>query len=183
MAYPHWTNARPAQYAPGDIIRFTYKHQSVDDQTGDPNKEVLVLSFGYQNKLHGVDLKRLAPRERKILEFLLDPEMKNAQSNIALVNMIRKRMNPIEEIGNPMTFYANFIKKFLNGKDAYRVYIPKLMSGVSKIKNAKIGTGKKPTDKPLFGQVPNPVVKTGAPPAPLTAIDVMKQNAAKKGLK
>lgn len=183
MPVPHWTIGSPKQYTPGDIIRFTYKHQSVDDQTGDTSKEVLVLNPWWHNKLHGIDLKRLAPRERKILEFLLDPEMKNAQSNIALVNMIRKRMDPIAEIGNPMTFYTKFVKPFLNKKDAYRQYIPKLMSGVTKIKNAKIGTGKAPVKDPLFGKVPSPVVKTAEPPKPLTAIDVMKQNAAKKGLK
>lgn len=170
------------RYNPGDIIRFTYRHQSVDDQTGPPEKEVLVLHPNWRNKIHGIDLKRLNPAERRVLEMLLDPEMRDKPSRIPLINRIRQTMDPIEEIQNPVTFYAKFVKPFLRrtGADAYRQYIPKLMSGVTRIRKASIVTGKPKVEKPLFGQVPNPLAKKEPtePEKPLTPADVMKQAQA-----
>lgn len=163
------------KYNPGDIIRFTYKHQSVDEHTGPPQKEVLVLHPNWHNKIHGIDLKRLSPAERKVLEVLLDPKMRDTPSRIPLINNVRKRMDPIEEIQNPQSFYVKFVRPFLNGKDAYRQYIPHLMTGVSRISQAKISTGKPPTKNPLFGQVLNPFTKaqTAKMNEPLTPADKM----------
>lgn len=165
------------KYNPGDILRFTYKHQSVDEHTGPPQKEVLVLHPNWHNKIHGIDLKRLSPAERKVLEIVLDPKQKDTPSRIPLINNIRKRMDPIEEIQNPQTFYAKFVRPFLNGKDAYRQYIPHLMTGVTRTQKAQISTGKAPTEKPLFGQVKNPFTKaqTSKMNEPLTAVDKMAQ--------
>jgi hypothetical protein len=162
------------KFNPGDIIRFTYKHQSVDEHTGPPNKEVLVLHPNWGNKIHGIDLKRLSPAERKVLEIVLDPEQRDKPSRIPLINNIRKRMDPIEEIQNPQTFYAKFVRPFLNGKDAYRQYIPHLMTGTTRMRKAQISTGKSATENPLFGKLNNPLLKK-EPEKPLTAIDQMKQ--------
>jgi hypothetical protein len=170
------------KFTPGDIIRFTYKHQSVDEHTGPPEKEVLVLHPNWHWKVHGIDLKRLSPGERKVLEFLLDPKKKNTPSKIPLINNIRKRMDPISDIQNPMTFYSKFVKPFLNKKDAYRQYIPKLMSGVTRISQAKISTGKPDTKDPLFGKVPDPLAKPQAEPKALSPIDVMKQASDQKSI-
>jgi hypothetical protein len=185
MPLPHFGIGRPKEYNPGDIIRFTYEHQTVDKQTGGKFKEVLVLNPWWHNKLHGIDLQRLSPAERKVLEFLLDPEKENTPSRIPLINSIRKRMKPLKDIQNPQMFYTKFVKPFLNKKDAYRQYIPKLMKNPTKIRDAKISTGKAPVKDPLFGHAPNPAAKqqTAEPPTPLTPLDLMKQNARNKGLK
>jgi hypothetical protein len=173
------------RFEPGSIIRFTYKHQDVDASTGDKFKEVLVLNPNWNNKLHAIDLKRLSPAEREVLEAVLDPEQKDKPHRIPLVNDIKRRMDPIEMIRNPVAFYTKFVKPFLRSKDAYRQYIPSLMSGITKIKDASIKTGKKPVANPLFGQKPGQTQtqQPTAQPKPLTAIDVMKQNAANRGLK
>jgi len=173
------------RFEPGDIVRFTYKHQAVDASTGDKFKEVLVLHPNWGNKIHGLDLKRLSPAEREVLEAVLDPEKADKPHRIPLVNDIKRRMDPLELIKNPMIFYTKFVKPFLRQKDAYRTYVPSLMSGITKVKDASIKTGKKPVQNPLFG--PKPAVQPGQQPAgqpkALTAIDVMKQNAMNKGLK
>ena len=161
------------RFTPGDIIKFTYKHQSVDEHTGPKDKEVLVLHPNWHNKMNGIDLKRLSPAERKVLEFVLDPKKKDTPSRIPLINSIRQRMDPIEEIQNPQTFYARFVKPFLNGKDAYRQYIPHLMSNVIRISKAQISTGKPATERPLFKQPQSPFQKKGDPDRGLTPADIM----------
>ena len=173
------------KYKPGQMIRFTYNHQSKDAQTGDKFKEILVLHPFWQNKVHGIDLKRLSPAERKVLELILDPDEKDVPSRIPLVNNIKARMDPIEEIQNPMTFYTKFVKPFMNGKDAYRTYVPNLMMNVTVLKDFSIATGKKPVrdpmlNQPLFGKKPEPAKQdtTGMSP-----IDIMAQNSKNRGLK
>jgi hypothetical protein len=169
-------------FKPGQIVRFTYKHQTVDASTGDPHKEVLVLHPNWQNKVHGIDLKRLSPAEREVLEAVLDPEQKDKPHRLPLVNDIRRKMDAIELIKNPMIFYTKFIKPFLRRTDAYRTYVPRLMTGITTVKDASIRTGKKPVERPLFG--PKPVLRPGQTPQTpkaLTPIDIMAQNAAKKG--
>lgn len=178
------------KFKPGQMIRFTYTHQSRDEQTGEKFKEILVLHPFWNNKVHGIDLKKLSPAERKVLELVLDPEQKDVPSRIPLVNNIKKRMDPIEEIQNPTAFYTKFVRPFLNGKDAYRTYVPHNMSMVTVLKDFSIATGKKPVENPLFGKKPgehkpndpNQPPETAKPQA-LNPIDVMKQNAAAKGLK
>lgn len=169
-------------FKPGTMIRFTYKHQAVDAATGDKFKEILVLHPHWQNKVHGVDLKRLSPAERKVLELVLDPAQKDIPSNIPLVNNIKSRMDPIKDIHNPMMFYTKFVKPFLNGKDAYRTYVPHNMSSVTVLKDFSIATGKPINKNPLFGQKP---VQSTTPEKPSTTgmspIDVMAQAAKNKG--
>jgi len=173
---------RPRQYAPGQIIRFTYEHQAVDASTDGKYKEVLVLNPLWNNKLHGIDLKRLTPAERRVLEDVLDPELKDKPSPIPLVNDIKRRMDPIELIKNPAVFYTRFVRPFMRQKDIYRQYIPSRMSGVTVVKGAKISTGKPPVKNPLFGP------KAPAEPAKpdtkgMSPIDIMAMNARNKGQK
>ena len=173
------------RFDPGDIVRFTYQHQDVDASTGDKFKEILVLNPNWGNKIHGIDLKRLSPAEREVLETVLDPEQKDKPHRIQLVNDIKRRMDPLELIRNPVVFYTKFVKPFLRQKDAYRTYIPKLMTGVTKVKDASIKTGKSPVPHPLFGPKQTsqqPGQQTSQPKA-LTAIDIMQQNAKNRGLK
>jgi hypothetical protein len=172
------------KFSPGEFVRFTYNHQAVDDQTGSKFKEVLILNPSWQNKVHGVDLKRLNPLQREIIEFLLDPKNDNVQSRIAKVNEVRKNIDPIEEIGNPMIFYTRFLKPFLGKTDAYRQYIEKLITNRVTIKEAP-SRPNRPHREPLFGEKPNAIAKQGseAQPKALTPIDIMAQNAKNKGLK
>jgi hypothetical protein len=93
-------------------------------------------------------------------------------------------MDPIELIRNPMVFYTKFVKPFLRTKDAYRTYVPALMSGVTKVQDASIKTGKKPVENPLFGPKPTQqAAQQQTAPKALSPIDIMKQNAANRGLK
>ena len=162
------------RHDPGDIIRFTYKHQAVDEHTGPPNKEVLVLHPNWHNKIHAIDLKRVSPAERKVLEYVLDPRNKGKPSRIPLINNIMKRMDPVEEIQNPQSFYLKFVKPFLNGKDAYRQYIPHLMSNVVRIRKQGQPVGQ--PERPLFPQAKSPFQKSKEtePQKPLTPVDVMQ---------
>ena len=168
-------------FKPGQMIRFTYTHQSVDAQTGDRFKEILVLHPNWQNKVHGIDLKRLSPAERKVLELVLDPKQKNVPSRIPLVNNIKARMDPIENIHNPMTFYTQFVRPFLNGKDAYRTYVPHNMAGITVLKDFSIATGRKPVENPLFGKKPEvePTKPAAQEPQHRTPIDIMASNTKK----
>lgn len=138
------------QFAIGSIIRFTYSHQSVDANTGDEFKECLVLHPSWHNKVHCVDLKRLSPAQRVVLEAILDPEDADKPHRIPMVNDIRRKMDPVQLIQNPVAFYARFLKPFLRKTDAYRQYIPRRMTGVTVVKDAAISTGKAPVAHPLF---------------------------------
>lgn len=172
------------KFKPGQMIRFTYDHQVRDEASGDQFKEILVLHPFWNNKVHGVDLKRLSPAERKVLELILDPEMKDVPSRIPLVNNIKARMDPIELIQNPMAFYSRFVRPFLNGKDAYRTYVPVRMRNVTVLKDYSIATGKKPVERPLFGKKVEPQ-QPQAPEKPdttgMSPIDIMKMNAQNRG--
>ena len=175
------------KYKPGQMVRFTYLHQAVDPATGEKFKEILVLHPWWQNKVHGIDLKRLSPAERKVLELVLDPEMKDVPSRIPLVNNIKKRMDPIELIQNPALFYARFVKPFLNGKDAYRTYVPTRMMNVTVLHDFSIATGKKktpvatPFSKPEPQQPQQAVAPEKQSTAGMSPIDIMKMNAQNRG--
>ncbi len=176
---------------PGTIVRFTYDHQDVDASTGDKFKEVLVLNGSWQHKVHGIDLKRLSPAEREVLEAVLDPAQEGKPHRIPLVNDIRRKMDPIELIRNPTIFYTKFVKPFLRRKDAYRQYLPNRMSGITKVRDARISTGKRPVERPLFKEpmfgkrFPGEELGMMSPEelANVAPIDIMKRSAAKKGLK
>jgi hypothetical protein len=183
---------RPYKHDYGDIIRFTYDPQDRDDATGDPHKEVLVLHPFWNNKLQGIDLKRLSPNDRGILEAILDPETYDKPHKLPIVNDIRKRLDPMLLVRNPQAFYSRFIKQFLpkRGIDAYRQYIPRRMSNITRIRQAKIMTGKPPVRNPLFppkgGEdplIPQHMKKgmTVLPQAGFTPADLMKMAAAKRG--
>ncbi|OGR24991.1 MAG: hypothetical protein A2139_14885 [Desulfobacca sp. RBG_16_60_12] len=169
-------------FTPGQIIRFSYQHESVDANTGDKFKEVLVLNPLYANKMHAIDLKRLSPAQRAVLEAVLDPEGANKPHRIPLVNDIRRRMDPIQLIRNPVAFYSRFLKPFLNRTDAYRQYIPKRMTSITVVKDATISTGKAPNKHPLFPPKPQTLpgyaTTVKGLQTPGTPIDIMKQARA-----
>ena len=166
------------RFEPGMVIKFTYDHQDVDASTDGKFKEVLVLNPNWNNKLHGIDLKRLSPAERTVLEAILDPERRDEVHRLPLVNDIKRRLDPILMIRQPIVFYTKFVKPFLRQKDAYRQYIPKRMTAITVVRGAKISTGKKPPEgTPLFGPKPTTgaVEPTPPTPVPATPIDIMKQ--------
>lgn len=142
---------------PGQIIRFTYMHQVRDAETGDRYKEVLVLHPHWAGKVHGIDLKRLSPAERQVLEIVMSWDWRKHKSdryeehpNPLVADIMRRMPQPKREVKNPKIFYYKFVKPFLNKRDAYRTYYPGQMTGVSVIKDAEISTGKPKNDKPLF---------------------------------
>jgi hypothetical protein len=141
------------------LLRFTYNHppEGIDDDTGEKFKEILVLHPNWMRRVHAIDLKRLTTAEREVLSAILDKEQVKAAKagkkphRFPLVNDVLRRMDPLEEIKNPVSFYARFVKVFLRNKDAYRTYDPVRMSSVTVVKNTDV-TGKQINPKPLFGE-------------------------------
>jgi hypothetical protein len=135
-------------------LKFTYKglRESTPEDPADNFKEVLVLHPNWQGKMHGIDLKRLTPAEREVLDTIMDPAQRGKTHRIPLVNDILRRMNPVEDIKNPMSFYSKFVKVFLRNKDAYRTYYPHHMLHVVISKQTSV-TGKVINPKPLFHKV------------------------------
>jgi hypothetical protein len=115
------------EFKPGQIIRFEYNHKVIDQDTGEKFKEVLVLHPRWRKKMHGIDLKRLTPAEREVLEAILDTKAKSKPQDIPLVRDILARMDPVRDIRNPMNFYSKFVKGFIRDKDVYRQYFSNLM--------------------------------------------------------
>jgi hypothetical protein len=181
---------------PGEIIRFTYQHppEGVDEDTGDRYKEVLVLHPHWHGRLHGIDLKRLTEAERDVLYAILDEKQVAAAKagkkphKFPLVNDILRRMDPLQEIKNPVGFYTRFVKVFLKNKDAYRTYTPVKMSAVTIVKQSDV-RGRITNPKPLFHGVeskPSPPKQPTAPTQPTapkqgqSRLDLIRQRAQAK---
>jgi hypothetical protein len=131
----------------GSFIRFTYNSQASEDRF----KEILVLNPNWRGEVHGIDLKRITPAERKVLEAIMDPKTKelNGRHPYPLVNDILRRMDPIEELKNPLSAYNKLIKPFIRNKDCYRKYKHHLIQGVQVMqKSAMEGAVTNP--RPLF---------------------------------
>jgi len=168
------------KFKAAQTIRFTYLHppDRIDEATGDKYKEVFVLNPNWSNAVHGIDLKRLTAAEREVLSAVFNPVTKGKIHRIPLVNDILKRMDPIQEIKNPMSFYQKFVKVFLRNKDAYRVYDLTKMSNVTIQKESSVN-GKVINPKPLFHKV-----ESKAPPQKMDAnrLELIRKVAAQKGV-
>jgi len=162
-------------FKPAQIIRFTYNHLVKDEETGDRFKEVFVLNPNWSGKMHGLDLKRMTPAEREVLVAVFDPKTKQrGPHKIPMVNDILRRMNPIEEIKNPMSFYQKFVKPFIRNKDLYRVYENPKMMNVTIVKNTAVA-GSVTNPKPLFHKVETR-------PVDQAKLDLIKKVAGEKGV-
>lgn len=97
----------------------------------------MVLHPNWGGKLHAIDLKRLTPAERQVLMEVLDPKTYEPgyRSKHSLVEDIKKRMNVLNEIKNPLSFYHKFVRPFIKGKDVYRQYETARMSNPVVSKN------------------------------------------------
>lgn len=159
-----------ARFLAGQVVKFTYRQHTGagPDEITDDHKEVLVLHPNWNRKMHGIDLKRLTPAERAVLDAIFDPKIRDEVRKggkpfkIPLVNDILRRMDPLEEVKNPMTFYSKFVKVFLRNKDAYRTYYPHLMLNPVIVEQTKVA-GELINPKPLFHKVET---KTQAKPEP-----------------
>lgn len=179
------------KYEPGQILRFTYNHEATDADTGDRFKEVLVLHPGWQGKMHAIDLKRLTAAERAVLQAILNPKIRDKVKagkphRFPLVNDIVKRMNPLQEIKNPVSFYTRFVKVFLRNKDAYRQYFPTRMINVTIVKKTDV-KGNTINPNPLFHKVETkaepekpkpPVGGLNQPKAAQSRMDMIKARQA-----
>jgi hypothetical protein len=166
-----------AKFRPGQTVRFTYNQDParVDENTGDRFKEVFVLNPNYMGKMHGIDLKRLTVAEREVIQAIFDPKTKKGLHKIPLVNDVLRRLNPLQEVKNPMSFYQKFVKVFLRNKDAYRTYeLPRMLS-VSIVKQSNVLGGVQ-NPKPLFHKV-----ESKAPPDQ-AKLDLIRKVAAEKGV-
>lgn len=151
------------KFEPGQIVRFTYRFHTgarEDEKTSD-FKEVLVLHPNWQGKMHAIDLKRLTSAEREVLQVIFTPKKPDEPPHrLPLVNDIRARMDPLEDVKNPVSFYSKFVKVFLRDKDAYRTYFPARIRNAVTVKRSKV-VGEQINPKPLFHQI-----ESKSPPAP-----------------
>ncbi len=170
------------KFKAGEFIRYTYRHHTGITPGEIPNdyKEILVLHPLWQGKVHGIDLKRLTAAERAVLTLILDPNSKGKTHAIPLVNDILNRMDPIEDIKNPVSFYNKFVRVFIRDKDVYRTYFPSRMMGVSVVRQSRV-KGKVINPKPLFRKVETTPIGTTAPEKP-TGVLQQKNDQMKKNL-
>ncbi len=163
-------------FRPGQVIRFTYDHKRVDEDTGDRFKEVFVLNPLWLGKMHGIDMKRLTQAEREVIVAIFDPQTKKrGPHRLPMVNDILRRMNPLVEVKNPQSFYHKFVKVFLRNKDAYRQYETPKMLNVTIVKRTNV-LGAVQNPKPLFHKVES----RGKPDQ--AKLDLIKKVAGEKGL-
>jgi hypothetical protein len=136
-----------SQFQPGAIVRFTYQASEED-----PFKEVLVLHPGWQGKVHALDLKRVTPAEREVLQAIFDPASKGGRHRIPLVNDILRRMDPVVLVKNPIGFYQRMVKPFLRtAGDCYRQYWPQYIVNAQVVERTKVeGKVTNPAAAPLF---------------------------------
>lgn len=177
--YPTWKPGRPRKYQPGDIVRFTYDHQDVDDHTGGKYKLVLILNPKWHNKVHAIDLDRMSPVERGLVQAVLDPDTYHRPHPNPMVNAIRQRLDPLQLISNPLAFYTRFLRPFIHQRqiDIYRQYIPHRMHDETVVKRMTI-SGKPKVSHPL-NFLPKPD-RPDQPKTPLTPIDAMKAGQQKR---
>lgn len=154
---------------PGQFIRFTYmpprqkpRRFGLVAPPSDPSKEVMVLNPSWQNKMHGIDLKRITPAEVQVLRAIMEPKNKQHYDQTGqlpqgvptypLIIDVFRRMDPTQLIRNPMAFYGQFVKPFIRDKDAYRQYFHAYMSGIQVIRESQV-RGAVFNPKPLFKKV------------------------------
>jgi hypothetical protein len=138
----------------GQFISFRYPPSpTAPGHTGPSKQEVLVLNPSYKGLMHAIDLMMLTPAERAVAHAIVDPEVRPKYERIPLVQNAIRRMSPRDpaEVMTtaPMVFYAEFVKPFLAGKDAYRTYRPQLMINVKELNKSPV-TGQVINPKPLF---------------------------------
>lgn len=144
MAYSSWR--------PGVVLRFTYTHRVIDEHSGDRYKEILVLNPSWRGKVHGIDMKRLTAAQREVLLAIFDPQWKTKPHRLPMVNDVLRRMDPVEDVKNPQSFYQKFVWIFLHNVDAYRQYWPGRMSGVTVVRQTQVRGGTY-NPKPLFKKI------------------------------
>lgn len=132
---------------PGSFVRFTYHGKRTEDMF----KEILVLHPNWMGEVHGLDLKRITPAESSVLQAVFDPASKGKQHQYPLVNDILRRMDPIEEVKNPMSFYVKFVKPFVRNSDCYRRYKVAGVSNVQTIQRSAV-EGHMVNPRPLFSK-------------------------------
>jgi hypothetical protein len=141
------------RFEAGTRLKFTYT--GPDQEALTRYKEIFVLNPNYQGKVHALDLKRMTPAQIQVIDAIFDPDYQTGKKKhpYALVNDILRRMNPSEDIKNPLSFYQRFVKPFLRtAGDCYRQYWPQHMSGVQIVKKSSMeGKQISPMNgKPLF---------------------------------
>ena len=164
-----------AKFSPGQVVRFTYTHTRVDEDTGDRFKEVFVLNPLWQGKMHGLDMKRMTQAEREVIVAVFDPRTKKGLHRIPLVNDILRRMNPLVEVKNPMSFYQKFVKVFIRNKDVYRMYETVKMLNATVVKQTNVLGGVN-NPKPLFHKVESKSAPDKA------RLELIRKVAAEKGV-
>lgn len=129
----------PPTVKPGAFISFSYSPPQ-GLASGEPQKEVMVLNPSWQQELHGIDLKRVTPAERMVLQMIMDPKSKENPETIPypLVRDVLKRLDPIEVVKSPLQFYQMFVKPFIRNKDVYRKYKHQFIMNVKVIKASEV---------------------------------------------
>lgn len=142
---------------PGAFVSFTYIPPRGSE---DPHKEIMVLNPSWEGKVHGIDLRRVTPAERMVLELIMDPETKQNLERVPypLVRDVLARMDPVDLVKSPLAFYQRFVKPFVRNKDVYRKYFPQFMQGIKVVRPSEIQGPLRMTNptapgfKPMFKQ-------------------------------
>lgn len=147
------------RFVPGQIVRFSYR-KSVHETPEVTSKEVFVLNPRWEQKMHGIDMKRLTAAQRQVLIEIVEKNPKTI-SKLPLVNDVRRRMDVLDDIKQPYVFYERFVKVFLRNIDAYRKYFLAKMMNVTLVKRAEL-TQATVNQKPLFHGTTTPTGPKGA---------------------
>ncbi len=152
---------------PGQFVSFTYNPpvRPVRQRAGmasvksDPHKQVLILHPSWVGKAHAIDLKRVTPAEVQVLKSIMDPEAKaefdrtgqlpQGIPHYPLIIDVFRRMNPPEDIKQPISFYQKFVRPFIRDKDCYRTFFPAFISGITVLRESEV-RGAVVNPRPLF---------------------------------
>lgn len=162
------------RFEAGQFITFTYNPpardirkrsglQTVQDvNPSDRDKSILVLHPNWQQKVHGIDLKRITLAEVQTLKAIFDPKVKAAVDRgewpvkdcppYPLIRDILHRMDPVETVKSPIQAYQMLVKPFIRNKDVYRIYWQSFMFGAKVVVESHV-QGQVTNPKPLFKKI------------------------------
>lgn len=113
-----------------DIVTFNY----VSPKSNDKNPIVLVVTPRWNGKMHGINLKNMPERERRLIMKIANPDYNISQLSYidkipALKNIITKRQKDLNNISS-YSFYYKYIASFARRYNCYRQYNPSYMGSV-----------------------------------------------------
>lgn len=147
----------------GSLRSVQVTKQVPPEPPSDPSKEVFVLHPMWNNKVHGLDLKRITPAEQGVLRAIMNPDVvakvKAGQwpidnvPNYQLIRDVCLRLDPTELIKSPLAFYQRFVKPFIRDKDVYRQFHTQYIFGLQVVQESQAQPGPMSNPAPLFKKI------------------------------